>query len=615
MELDELRQQTEQLLETVRQQRAAEIFLPDMSETGIRQMQENGDVFAEWLNRTAELQEQIERQRMALSGGIGETDAAIQAVMRGDSAGSDAELQRLFAQRSALSEMLRRTDSAQHTLQSSTERIQETAGELAHRMEELRIRQIRMNGLKNTFRRAAAGSARLGFSAVKSIEKEVNAKVNPVEKKINRSSTADTGIESLRLANSTVKTVKSTVSTARTAADTAKKVVQAPQTVYRAVRDTVNAVKAVTNATVTVVSNVAAFLLHPVVLLLAVVVLMLIFCGVLMIQAASITETEDTQVVGGAYMLMIGVGDISLRYPDAKSYYQIACNANQSDFNALIDGMHCDYSDLPHSDLIYMEQNRDGAVTKYEKGFVSDEYKAVLKTAWDIPVSEKQAAAIAYVYLEMQENLANGTEVQIYDVAFTQDVFDTVVNTAVVWNVTDYPGQQCPDADCSAEDLPNPAYQTALDAYNEAVDRYNDWGANVCPRANDYRSLLDTYNSLPPAGKAAMQATLDAAWTALNDAVSNWYAVYGYRGWTINGDIGDNALAWLGDEVTAAESVLNSTPPTISNPAATCFLQHTLHAVGLYEYAADTVMNALGFSEPYQQWAYMELSGLEASGM
>ncbi len=423
-------------------------------------------------------------------------------------------------------------------------------------------------------------------------------------------STADHGVESLRMTGNAVRKTESAVRTAKAA-------MKAPKQFYRAAEGTVKTTykitKATAHVTAAVISHTVAFLFNPIVLGFILIVVVILMCAALITQAVGTDQAEETQVFGGAYIEMIGVGDIAARYPDAAEYFRIACDENRAAYNALIDNLHYNYSDLEHSDLVYMERNDCGAVTVYQKGYASDAYKAVLKAGWTMPLTEQQAIAIAYVYLEKQENDVNGTEMDIYNVTFTQDVFRSIVNTAVSWSQRSYANQRCPDGNCSAEEIPNPAFAAAQTEYNHAENRYNDWCINVVPAANAYRNLLNTYNATPAAGRSVIQPALDAAWARLNEAVNNWYYVFGNRGWTINADIGDNARAWLGAEVDAARNRMNSTPQTITNPSAVCRSHHTLWSFGLYAYPADTVMNTLDFNEKYKNWESMTEYGMETN--
>ena len=417
--------------------------------------------------------------------------------------------------------------------------------------------------------------------------------------KVDLNSTADHGMESLRMTkNAAVRT---------------RRAVNLPKRIARTAKNTVTAVKTVARASVVLISHTVAFLFNPVVLILMLVTAMIIFSAVLITQAAGTEQAEETQVMGGAYIGMTGIDDISARYPDAAEYYRIACQNNRSRFESLIDGMYYQYTDLEHSDLVYMELDLNGTVTKYETGFPTDAYKTMLKDAQTVPVTERQAAAIAYVYLEMQENKAHGTEMGIYDVAFTQSCFDSIVNASAVWSTASYTNQRCPSADCSSEEVPNLAYHTAKEQYDQAAERYNSWNEQVVPAASGYRMMLSTYNSAPSIVQSAIRAALNAALSALTEAVQNWEADYGRRGWPINENIGSYGLNVLSEEVSAALETMNKTPKMIKSPEAVCHLHHKLWSIGLYGYSSEAVMNSLGFNDQYKEWVALVEYGMNTN--
>ena len=399
----------------------------------------------------------------------------------------------------------------------------------------------------------------------------------------------------------------------KNAAVRTKRATEMSKRIVRTAKTTFAAVKAVSRASVIVVSHTIAFLFNPVVLILMLVIIIIIFSAALITQAAGTEQAEETQVMGGAYIGMIGIDDITARYPDAAEYYRIACDQNRSRFDSLIDGMYYRYTDLEHSDLVYMEHDLAGAVTKYETGFPTDAYKTMLKDARTVPVTERQAVAIAYVYLEMQENKSHDTEMDIYDVAFTQSCFDAIVNASAVWSFASYANQKCPSSDCSSEEVPNSAYQTAKEQYDEAAEQYSSWNEHVVPAASSYRMILSTYNSAPSIVQSAMRGALNAARNALIEAVRSWEAEYGMRGWPIDENIGSYGLSILSEEVSDAREILNKTPKMIWSPEAVCHLHHKLWSIGLYGYSAEAVMNSLGFNDQYKEWVALVEYGMDTN--
>ena len=471
---------------------------------------------------------------------------------------------------------------------------------------------------------------KVGFNTAKGILSGANKKVNPLEKKVNKHDTSDHGVESLRLANSAVKTVSNTV---KTTTRTVKTMATAPKKAYQLVKGTVQGTYRVTRAVVhttgTILIHTVAFVMNPIILVLVLILLFVVLCAAFVAQAANISGTEQNETIVGGYSDAIGVGDIETIYPDAANYYQIACNNNKAAFGSKIDSLYYSASNLKNSDLVYMERNLDGAITTYTKGFASDTYKGTLKSAWSITIPEKEAVAIAYIYLEKQQNDAHGTAQVIYDVTFTQDVFDLIVNTAVKWTDATYNGQECPSKNCSLHNDQhlNPAYTTALNAYNQAVNAKNDWNTNVKPKSDayisalaNYNSVLATYNSTPAAGKPFIEPTLNSARDAMNtafayfnQAVTNWCSVFHYSGLTVNESLDATMQTTLTNAVNSAQTTLNNTQQYITSSYRTCDHLHKLHSIGLYGYSKEAVMNTLGFSDEYKEWEALTEFGLNSN--
>lgn len=424
-------------------------------------------------------------------------------------------------------------------------------------------------------------------------------KANPLDQRINQNDTADHGMESLRLA---YRTGKKSISTVRSAANVGKTVRKAPRVIYHTARQTVRITAATVKITTNILVHIAAAFINPVtwvVLFFALVVYVMLSVVIIIMGGAS---TQDaTQAI--SYTQQVGIDDTDL--DDAREFYRLACEQNKNNFSALIGGLYYDTANLRESDLVYMERNAAGAVTQYTKGYPTDIWKATLISAWTISVPETEAIAIAYVYLQTQKNSEHGTVQQIYQIEYTQEIFNQIVDTAVQWSEAIYANQTCAACNCSEhhDTQPNPAYQTALDNYNFCMERRDDFVANVVPKADYYSEILANYNSAPPAAQSAMQGTLDNAWAELVQAFQNWEYVFGYTGWAINADIGYNGSAWLNQFIDEAATVLDSTPETITTTYRTCDHQHTLHSIGLFAYDKDTVMTALGFTDADKEWA------------
>ncbi len=450
-----------------------------------------------------------------------------------------------------------------------------------------------------------AAPAKVTVSAVKRTAKDALRRANPLDKKINKGDTADHGMESLRLAYRTgKKTVQTARSTAKTVKTTAKAVRKAPRVIVNTARRTAKAVTTTVKVTVNILTHVVAALINPVtwILLFFGMVIFVILSIVVMIMGGASSQ-EATQAI--SYTQQVGIDDTDL--DDAREYYRLACERNKGNFGSDIDGLYYSASDLKHSDLVYMERSVVGAVTQYTRGFPTNQYKSTLKSAWTISVPEEEAIAIAYVYLQMQENAAHGTDQQIYQITYTQDIFNQIVDAAVQWSDTTYRNQTCAENNCSEhhDSHPNPAYAAAQADYTNCVTRQNDFNAMVVPKATAYRDLLATYNNTPAAGQSAMQGALDNAWAELVQAFGNWEFVFGWTGWAINEDIGINGSAWLQQFTDAAWTTLQNTDEYITTSYWTCDHLHTLHSFGLFAYDREAVMTQLGFTDADKEWEHL----------
>ena len=550
----------------------------------------------------------LDENRDNIAKEIGKTDREIQKIMdalkkpvsRSEEKLLRDEMNRLFKTRQKLSELQRTNDSAIFNLNHTKEEYSNLTKKLQSKAKEIQGIPIRK---RSHMRQIAGRGKQLTQSGIR-IVKGINGKFNPIEKKINKGDTADHGIETIRFANQTLKQgksiVKSTVRTTRT-------VVAAPKKAFQLTRATIKIAAAV-------ISHTVAFVFSPIFIIMAAVVLVLILCMALIaVAAGGENDNQQTTVMLGAYMTMVGVEDIESRYPEAQGYFKTACDNSKAAFASKIDNLYFKDSDLEHSDLIYIKKDDCGTITEYEKGFASDEYKATLKDAWSISLNEQDAIAIAYVYLEKMENDAKGTEMGIYNVAFTQEVFNMIVNTAVMTSEpTVFENQECNPPVCSTEivEEPNPAYADALTAFNLSVDHYNDWGSIVYDACRAYASILATYLSASSAQQSAMESALAARYQALCNAVNDYYTLYGDRGWSIDENIYDYGESILAAEYHAAEDTLDETPSTIEVEIQTCNKHHKYWSYGLYDYPADTVMDSLGFSDNYKEWMQLCQQGI-----
>lgn len=516
------------------------------------------------------------------------------------------EIREIEEQLSRLQEQKEKLDRMQQSAGEMTEQFRDRVnrtGEILHNVEDAHSGLIQAaQRRKDIAKGVVTAPAKVAASSFKRTAKDAVRRANPLNKQINKGDTADHGMESLRLAYRTgKKTVQTAKSTAKTAKSTVKAVKKAPRVVVNTAKQTVNVVRKTVRVTAAVLTHVVAALINPVtwILLFFGMVIFVILSIIVIIMGGASTQ-DATQAI--SYTQQVGIDDTDM--DEAREFYRLACERNKGNFSSLINGLYYSASDLKNSDLVYMERNAVGTITQYTRGFPTNTWKNSLIAAWMISLPEEQAIAIAYVYLEKQENTAHGTEQQIYQIEYTQDVFNEIVDQAVRWSDTTYGHQQCAGNNCSEhhDRRPNPAYQAAQTEYTNCVNRRDDFNAMVVPRADDYARLLNQYNNSPPPAQSAMQGALDNAWAMLVQAFRNWESVFGYTGWTIDEYIGINGSAWLQQFTDTAWRTLQNTDEYITTTYYTCDHLHTLHSIGLYTYDKETVMTALGFSDADKEW-------------
>lgn len=415
-------------------------------------------------------------------------------------------------------------------------------------------------------------------------------KANPIDKPINKNDTTDTGIESIRLGyRTTKKTYK-----------TAKKTVRTGQLLYKSPGKAVRIIKGTVKFASSLVIHTAAILLNPllwILLFILFVIVVLILPFVLMLGGGAGGGTTTNVAYGTA----AGVKDeLPAAFAEAEEFYRIACENKQNDFNAMIDSMYFSTDDLSHSDMVYMECSSDSTV--FQSSLATDNRKQQLKDKFSNSLSKTEAIALVYVYLEKQENDANDTEGEIYEIEFTQEAFDDLLSMMISWTENVYGGQECPQRNCSVhrDEIPNPQYDEAAYRVNMAAGAFNDWG-NIIP-------LLERYNSI---GDGRAQAQF---WNNnIADLISDWNYVYGdfvpaYPDYSRNGE---NFLDYLGSLYEGYAAELESTPPTITEITTTCDHLHNLHSIGLNIMTKEDVMTAWNFSDIYKEWVEITYLGFQ----
>ena len=385
---------------------------------------------------------------------------------------------------------------------------------------------------------------------VKSTIKSAFSKANPFDKKINKEDVTDSGIESIRLANNSIKTAKKSIRTTQSTIKTTGNVVKKTgTTIYKIAEITAKTTVSVAKFAGNVIVHIAATLTSPLIIFLIFLIVFLLLISSLVVLLMGI-GTSGSNSNAKAYSSASGLVDVSSQYQAGLEYLNTALENHQNNFNSLIDSIYFNYDDLTNSSLVYMERtNSDGGKVVYEKSFATDERKNSLKSEWNIPLTEREFLAIAYVYLENEMNTSGNTGHGIYEVSYTQEVFDTIVSKCAVYSDSVYGGQVCPDENCTrhVEYVDNPDYYYALDRVNEAADNYNNSGG-------------DEY----------------------------WGQQYEY---------------WL--------DILNNTPSKIEEVTYICEYRHDLHSVGLAFFDKETVMNALDFDDISKQWVELTEKGFE----
>lgn len=386
---------------------------------------------------------------------------------------------------------------------------------------------------------------------VKNTIKNAFSKANPFDKKINKEDVSDSGVESIRLTNSGIKTVKKSIRTTQSTIKTTGNVVKKTgTTIYKTAEFTVKSTVAVAKFVGNTIVHIAATLTSPIIIfLIFIVVFLLIISSVVVLLMGVGTSGSNSNAK--AYSSASGLINVPEQYQAGLELLKTSLENHQNDFNSLIDSLYYNYDDLTNSNLVYMERTDEtGGKAIYEKSFATDERKNALKSEWNIPLTEREFLAIAYVWLENEKNASKNSEHGIYEVTYTEEVFDTIIEKCVVYNDTVYGGQSCPDENCTrhVEYVDNPDYYYALDRVNEAADNFNNSG-------DDY-----------------------------------WGEQYEY---------------WV--------DILDSTSSTIEKVTYICEYQHDLHSIGLAFFDKETVMNALNFDDISKQWVELTEKGFESN--
>ena len=473
-------------------------------------------------------------------------------------------------------------------------------------------------------------------NSVRNAGKKAVSAVNPFDKPLNND-VSDTSSESIKLAYKSVKKGKNAIKTAQHTVKTTQRTIKTASNAVRistkaAYRTAAIAVKTTTAAVhlaATVTANAIAIVTNPIVIIIAAALMIFVM---LTSSVAVLFSGDDTNKVGmtGA----VGLGDVKAQYEQGIQFYNIALRGNRDAFYAIIDGMRYNYNDLGNSDLVYMEKTNDeGGKTFFQKAYADDSRKQSLKNAWECKLTEMEIISIAYVYAEKKVNDSNGTSGEIYDVAFTQDLFNEIINKCVNYSNTVYQNQPCMTENCTVTEEPNPDFQTALDKLNESAAAYNDWlpvqtaltaSETASAALEDWRKvvqLIKRYgNPSSPFWNIIVQPQInlweakynrtadvansgdDFALTLANEAQQLAYdAQDAVNGWLTKhnrtpdlSNSGETFRNTLGKEYEDNKAVYDATPQTLKKTS--CPHKHNYYSLGLFIYSKEDVMNALNFT-------------------
>ena len=423
---------------------------------------------------------------------------------------------------------------------------------------------------------------------IKKAVKTPVSKANPFDKKINKDDVSDTGIETIKLANSGIKTVKQSIKTTTQTVKTTKNVVQKTGVaIYKTANFTVKSTILVSKFVGNVVANVIASLMNPVIIAFAAIILIFIMTlsFVVIILGGGVSASNSNQ---RAYSSAAGLVDVTSQYDKGKNYLNTALENHKNNFNSLIDSLYYNYDDLTNSTLVYMERtDSSGGKTIYEKSFSTDDRKNALKSEWNIPITEREFLAIAYVYLENEMNNSGNTEHKIYEVSYNQEVFDTIVSKCAVYSDTVYDGQKCPDENCTrhVEYIDNPEYQEAAERKDKSYAASLEWWDIA-------NSIIENDNVVADEWR-----------------IENWVSVYGMTPYYSNNGI--DFYNDLYNQYSNNYDIWAATPEKLEKVTYICEYKHSLHSIGLAFFDKETVMNALGFDDISKEWVELTEMGFE----
>lgn len=443
--------------------------------------------------------------------------------------------------------------------------------------------------------------------------KEIEEKVNPLEQKVNTHETADSGTESLKLANQTLKTANKTVRTTKSAVKTTKNIVKnTPKAIKKTAKTTKEVAKATAKAAkvtfkvtvkvvevtvkvaAKVITEIAAALSNPYVLLvlaIIIVVVLIIYGFVILFGGGDTNQKAMTQA--------IGLGNVEEQYDYGKDFYNTALENRKNELSDIMNNLDYDTEDREKSDLLYYKRF-DPTQIIYEKDFPTDTRKQNIMNTWEHQFDDSEVIdfiAIAYVYLEKKKNDEQNTHLNIYEVEFTQEIFDELIEKCIKFVDTVNQNQECPNVDCTRDKKAHTEWQKSDKLLNKCIDGYNEWVKEIQPYIDE-----NGY---------------DEEWAKWR-VYENWYSVYSEvfpeEPMCDSSEVAEEYRKYCGDIYNELETKTKELEE-IYKASTACYHEHELHSLGVSFFDEEQLMDALDFDETEKQWAELTAYGFEAMGV
>lgn len=440
--------------------------------------------------------------------------------------------------------------------------------------------------------------------------REIEEKVNPLEQKVNTHETADSGTESLKLANQTVKTANKTVKTTKSAVKTTKKVVKntpkaikkTAKTTKEVAKATAKAAKVTVKATVKVVevtvkvaakviTEIAAALSNPYVLLavaIIVVVVLIIYGFVILLGGGDTNQKAMTQA--------IGLGNVEEQYDYGKDFYNTALENRKNELSDIMNSLNYDKDDREKSDLLYYKRF-DPTQIIYEKDFPTDTRKQNIMNTWEHQFNDSEVVdfmAIAYVYLEKKKNDENNTHLNIYEVEFTQELFDELIEKCIKFVDTVNQNQECPNADCTRD-------KQACKEWQEALNGINEWDTNS---ENGDKCILEGIKDCNTKEEIIeyVELRITGYWKdSYGEIYTEDFSIESY----------EDAYEYYANYLFPTYEYYEKT----YNDSTACYHEHELHSLGVSFFNTEQLMDALDFDETEKQWVELTSYGFKEMGV